>query len=176
MASAYIISLSDACSPALRLVLFVPGAEVMDQSTPMDVTDKDLTQRPQTSPTRHSPAPPLAPLEYLQNQRRGSITDPSLHAASPNLQNHNTVATSQSQSAQFRQQDLPHPGQAHSTSNQSDSHHKNAPLTTRPTSPYIFGDASVQPTESSNRRFLQTAAGERGNAGGSPYNDGDDIF
>lgn|ERR1700722_141370 len=29
----------------------------------------------------HSPIAPLAPLEYLQNQRRGSITDPSLHAA-----------------------------------------------------------------------------------------------
>ncbi|KAG7096957.1 hypothetical protein E1B28_004354 [Marasmius oreades] len=28
-----------------------------------------------------SPILPLAPLEYLQNQRRGSITDPSLHAA-----------------------------------------------------------------------------------------------
>src|ERR1700722_10483578 len=33
---------------------------------------------------RHSPVAPLAPLEYLQNQRRGSITDPSLHAAAPN--------------------------------------------------------------------------------------------
>ena len=31
--------------------------------------------------TRHSPVTPLAPLEFLQNQRRGSITDPSLHAA-----------------------------------------------------------------------------------------------
>jgi hypothetical protein len=28
-----------------------------------------------------SSVPPLAPLEYLQNQQRGSITDPSLHAA-----------------------------------------------------------------------------------------------
>ncbi|KAG5652436.1 hypothetical protein H0H81_005032 [Sphagnurus paluster] len=36
--------------------------------------NKDAQARP-------SP-PPLAPLHYLQNQRRGSITDPSLHAAS----------------------------------------------------------------------------------------------
>ncbi|KAF7332212.1 Transcription initiation factor [Mycena kentingensis (nom. inval.)] len=34
---------------------------------------------------RHSPVPPLAPLEFLQQQqhRRGSITDPSLHATTP---------------------------------------------------------------------------------------------
>ncbi|KAJ6485023.1 hypothetical protein C8R47DRAFT_1016829 [Mycena vitilis] len=31
-------------------------------------------------PSRHSPVAPLAPLEFLQNQRRGSITDPFLHA------------------------------------------------------------------------------------------------
>ncbi len=30
---------------------------------------------------RQSPIAPLAPLEFLQTQRRGSITDPSLHAA-----------------------------------------------------------------------------------------------
>ncbi|KAF5363699.1 hypothetical protein D9756_000622 [Leucocoprinus leucothites] len=37
-----------------------------------------------------SPMGPLAPLEYLQTQRRGSITDPQLHAApntSPHLRN-----------------------------------------------------------------------------------------
>lgn len=36
---------------------------------------------PSTTNSRHSPVAPLAPLEYLQNQRRGSITDPSLHVA-----------------------------------------------------------------------------------------------
>lgn len=34
-----------------------------------------------SSASRHSPVTPLAPLEFLQNHRRGSITDPSLHAA-----------------------------------------------------------------------------------------------
>ncbi|KAK7695810.1 hypothetical protein QCA50_000448 [Cerrena zonata] len=33
------------------------------------------------SVSRHSPVPPLPPLEFLQNHRRGSITDPSLHTA-----------------------------------------------------------------------------------------------
>ncbi len=76
---------------------------------------KDTARRYLDMPARHSPAPPLAPLEFLQNQRRGSITDPSLHAA--NL-NPSPTAPSQSQaqaagaspnsssstSAQFRQQ------------------------------------------------------------------------
>lgn len=146
----------------------VPGRRTHGPTEPMDVTDKD-GQRPQNSPTRHSPAPPLAPLEYLQNQRRGSITDPSLHAASPNLQNQSSTAANTQASIQFRQQDHPLPGQAHSASNHSDTYFKNAPLSSRPTSPYIFGDASVQPSESSNRRFSQNASGERGNAGGSNY-------
>jgi hypothetical protein len=39
------------------------------------------TASPSTTNSRHSPVTPLAPLEFLQNQRRGSITDPSLHVA-----------------------------------------------------------------------------------------------
>jgi hypothetical protein len=34
--------------------------------------------------SRHSPVISLPPLDYLQQHRRGSITDPSLHAASAN--------------------------------------------------------------------------------------------
>ncbi|KAI0092651.1 hypothetical protein BDY19DRAFT_903435 [Irpex rosettiformis] len=50
-----------------------------------------------TAPSRHSPVLPLAPLKYLQNQRRGSITDPSLHAASTsNLTSINTTALNSS--------------------------------------------------------------------------------
>ncbi|KAG1754042.1 uncharacterized protein EDB91DRAFT_1101304 [Suillus paluster] len=37
------------------------------------------------SVSRHSPVISLPPLDYLQQHRRGSITDPSLHAASANL-------------------------------------------------------------------------------------------
>ncbi|KAG6897446.1 hypothetical protein C0992_001446 [Termitomyces sp. T32_za158] len=43
----------------------------------MATTKSNGSKEPQP---RASP-PPLAPLQYLQNQRRGSITDPSLHAA-----------------------------------------------------------------------------------------------
>ena len=42
---------------------------------------QNKTGSPSTANSRHSPVTPLAPLEFLQNQRRGSITDPSLHAA-----------------------------------------------------------------------------------------------
>lgn len=146
----------------------------MDQSTPMDVTastekdsSRDSAQRPQESPPRHSPAPPLAPLEFLQNQRRGSITDPSLHAASPNPQNNSAVGLlhSSASSAQHRHQDFPHPGQSISSSDLQDSQSKNT-HTTRPVSPYIFGDASVVPSETPNnpsRRVSQKSSLERGN-------------
>ncbi|KAI0081801.1 hypothetical protein K474DRAFT_1703650 [Panus rudis PR-1116 ss-1] len=44
---------------------------------------QNKTPSPPAAASRHSPVTPLAPLEFLQNQRRGSITDPSLHAAGP---------------------------------------------------------------------------------------------
>lgn len=73
---------------------------------------------PQSS-GRLSPVVPLAPLEYLQNQRRGSITDPSLHAAKHTISNQ-----------LFRPQE-------HSAGSltQQDS-------LDRPSSPYVFGDAT----------------------------------
>ncbi|KAH7914351.1 hypothetical protein BJ138DRAFT_1170698 [Hygrophoropsis aurantiaca] len=40
------------------------------------------SQKESSSISKHSPPISLPPLEYLQQQRRGSITDPSLHAAS----------------------------------------------------------------------------------------------
>ncbi|KAI0759923.1 hypothetical protein BC629DRAFT_1584256 [Irpex lacteus] len=62
-----------------------------------------------TAPSRHSPVSPLAPLEFLQNQRRGSITDPSLHAASTsNLPSINTTALS-SGSSKLWNPELPPP-------------------------------------------------------------------
>ncbi|KZT24483.1 hypothetical protein NEOLEDRAFT_1179169 [Neolentinus lepideus HHB14362 ss-1] len=69
----------------------------------------------------------LAPLEYLQNQRRGSITDPSLHRASPHLQP-SVPPARQNSSA-----DPPSP----STKSRNNSKEP------RPTSPYTFGDVSV---------------------------------
>lgn len=65
---------------------------------PMDraenATSGSSQNKPATSSSesRQSPVTPLAPLEFLQNQRRGSITDPSLHAAGPSTLNHPSSA------------------------------------------------------------------------------------
>lgn len=91
-----------------------------------------------------SPVPPLAPLAYLQNQRRGSITDPSLHAA--------------------------HPGPKPSL---SQFHRPHAPVASsglyesytdpRPSSPYVFGDATAQSSESNLqiRKLLRSPSLDR---------------
>lgn len=95
------------------------------------MTDKGdesfVSSRRSVSPTNKtttrvsSPVLPLAPLEYLQNQRRGSITDPSLHAAPSN-----PVLK------QFRQSEI--------ASSSTDG---------RPVSPYVFGEASSHNSENS---------------------------
>ncbi|KAF8076392.1 hypothetical protein FPV67DRAFT_1471541 [Lyophyllum atratum] len=81
--------------------------------------------------SRQSP-PPLAPLQYLQNQRRGSITDPSLHTAS-NMKLNTSFRSPAEQ-----------PGSASSGSS-SANHERSSklPMTdARPSSPYVFGDAT----------------------------------
>lgn len=96
---------------------------------------KNIPQRSSSSPpnrdtaARVSSPGPLAPLEYLQNQRRGSITDPSLHAASINSQ----LLRHQHQNA---------------SSVSHDSANKN-PADPRPTSPYVFGNATSHIAENS---------------------------
>ncbi|KAJ7904518.1 hypothetical protein B0H14DRAFT_2663205 [Mycena olivaceomarginata] len=79
---------------------------------------------------RHSPVAPLAPLEFLQNlnQRRGSITDPSLHAATPR----------QTVNSQFFRQD------------------KSNVQEPRPVSPYVFGSASHAESNTHLRKLLRT--------------------
>jgi hypothetical protein len=58
----------------------------MTTSTAGSVDKSQIPQKVPNSPLlAHSSVPPLAPLEYLQNQRKGSITDPSLHAAGSNI-------------------------------------------------------------------------------------------
>ncbi|KAL4259232.1 BHLH domain-containing protein [Pleurotus pulmonarius] len=57
------------------------------------MTELSSLPRPPSGPAHHDRASnkeqSLVPLELLQNQRRGSITDPSLHAASPpNFRHH----------------------------------------------------------------------------------------
>lgn len=79
---------------------------------------------------RHSPVAPLAPLEFLQNlnQRRGSITDPSLHAATPR----------QTVNSQFFRQD------------------KSNVQEPRPVSPYVFGSATHAESNTHLRKLLRT--------------------
>jgi hypothetical protein len=72
-------------------------------ASPSDISTAipNNSSKPPSPPFPHSSSvPPLAPLEYLQNQRRGSITDPSLHAASSNT--HTNPATTNHHNA-------PHP-------------------------------------------------------------------
>ncbi|KIM46184.1 hypothetical protein M413DRAFT_441255 [Hebeloma cylindrosporum] len=80
---------------------------------------------------RHSPVASLASLEFLQTQRRGSITDPSLHKI------HNSYR---------------HHPEGDSANNKYMSDH-------RPTSPYVFGDATVEPS-SHLRKLLHSPSAE----------------
>ena len=113
----------------------------MDQ-TPIDVSspehEQSLNDRPMSlSPRRHSPALPLVPLEFLQSQRRGSLTDPSLHVSPSPSGNGNSASTS------FRQPDLL---SSQKILKHPDHHLRKIPppLTTRPDTPYRFGEASSQ--------------------------------
>ncbi|KAM5532308.1 hypothetical protein V8D89_005999 [Ganoderma adspersum] len=109
--------------------------------------------------SRQTSITPLAPLEFLQNQRRGSITDPSLHAG-PNPPTFPAGPTASSSiSSPFRRPDSPatsFPSSAPRESRRSFSQ-------SRPLSPYKFGDASPQPNESPNanlRRLLRSPSAE----------------
>jgi len=52
---------------------------------------------------QHSSAPPLAPLEYLRNQPRGSITDPSPHAAGTPTSTDRKLHAENAQTASFEE-------------------------------------------------------------------------
>ncbi|KAJ6613442.1 hypothetical protein B0H10DRAFT_1805561 [Mycena sp. CBHHK59/15] len=86
----------------------------------------------QKDPSRHSPVAPLAPLEFLQNQRRGSITDPSLHAT-----------PKQNINSQFFRQ-----------------HDKNSLSEPRPSSPYVFGSATHAADNAQLRKLLRSPSPE----------------
>ncbi len=89
--------------------------------------------------SKHSPVTSLASLEYLQAHRRGSITDPSLHAAH--------LSSGVKLGSTYR-----HP---HDLSlSASSSGHSSLPLDPiqdlpdpRPTSPFVFGNATPRVTE-----------------------------
>jgi hypothetical protein len=102
---------------------------------------------------RHSPVAPLAPLEYLQNQRRGSITDPSLHAT-PNSHPHSSRSNQNSSPTQ----PLRHHISSALNSTSHDPNNKNPSSESRPASPYIFGDATAH---SIHRQLTRTPSDER---------------
>lgn len=85
----------------------------------------------QKDPSRHSPVNPLAPLEFLQSQRRGSITDPSLHAT-----------PKQNINSQFFRPSAPH-----------DKNNLSEP---RPSSPYVFGSATHAADNAQLRKLLRS--------------------
>lgn len=114
--------------------------------------------------SRHSPVTPLAPLEFLQNQRRGSITDPSLHAG-PSLPTHlANGAPLNNLRPSFRR-----PSFSSSPSFGSSTLYHDAsrppPVSQRASSPFRFGDASMPPPESSRaspRRPLRSSSADAG--------------
>ncbi|THV08554.1 hypothetical protein K435DRAFT_15515 [Dendrothele bispora CBS 962.96] len=110
------------------------------------------TQREPSPPSQRSIVP-LAPLEYLQTQRRGSITDPSLHAAK--------------QSSNFRVASEPSALSSSSASTPQDP--RDEP---RPSSAYVFGDATPHADSPGLRKILRSPSAEhdgiRGNTVDSP--------
>jgi len=85
---------------------------------------------------RHSPVASLASLEFLQNQRRGSITDPSLHKINNTYRHH--------------------------PDSHQDAASKKYMSDPRPTSPYVFGDATAHSVEPSShlRKLLHSPSSE----------------
>lgn len=105
-----------------------------------------------------NPVTPLAPLEFLQNHRRGSITDPSLHAG-PTPPSFPGGPSASGISSPFRRPDSP------ATSFPSSAGHepRRSFSQTRPLSPYKFGEASAQPGESPSahlRRVLRSPSAD----------------
>ncbi|KAJ7179132.1 hypothetical protein C8R46DRAFT_1072592 [Mycena filopes] len=98
----------------------------------------------------------LAPLEFLQNQRRGSITDPSLHALHAG---HPAPRQNMNINSQFFRQDKSN-------------------LSERPASPYVFGSATHTADNTHLRKLLRTPSPDHGNSHSStsripadPYRD-----
>ncbi|KAH9938631.1 uncharacterized protein B0H18DRAFT_1205829 [Fomitopsis serialis] len=149
---------------AVRPVRYVPisesdrrilGAPRTAASASSTISSGTASQPPSAPPPalgpRHSPVTPLAPLEFLQNQRRGSITDPSLHAR-PSLPAHLANGTPLNNlRPPFRRPSFPSsPSFGPSTLYHDASRPPPGPH--RASSPFRFGDASMPPPESSKTR------------------------
>ncbi|KAI0722944.1 hypothetical protein C8Q76DRAFT_379522 [Earliella scabrosa] len=116
------------------------------------------TSSPSLTP-RQTSVTPLAPLEFLQNQRRGSITDPSLHAGPHPPTFPGGPPGPSGITSPFRRPESPATSYPSSASHES----RRSFSQSRPLSPYKFGDASAQPGESPNahlRRVLRSPSAE----------------
>lgn len=146
-----LFSLSCSSLPAMMSTNIDAGQKIV--SSPHHSTKQSTTNgSSQKESLSRTPIAPLAPLEYLQNQRRGSITDPSLHAAT------NSVGAKQNHTSQgFRQSE---PGPGASTASQ-----QNNASDPRPASPYVFGEASSRSSEGKGqiRNLLHSPSTEPSN-------------
>ncbi|PPR06958.1 hypothetical protein CVT26_004278 [Gymnopilus dilepis] len=115
----------------VRMISMTEEARKKLEWTPSHRSSPMSTVHPRDTPSRHSPVASLASLEFLQNQRRGSITDPSLHAAPVHQ---------------------PSPSSPHSSS-------RPYLPDPRPSSPFVFGDATVE-SSSHLRKLLHSPAPE----------------
>lgn len=134
----------------------------MSASGPLTASTKPSftgTYGPSHKDTARLSPPPLAPLLYLQTHRRGSITDPSLHAAPMN--------SSITLNTNYRQ--LPFDQLGSASSGPSSAHHDSSPRNhlsdPRPASPYVFGDATPHVADNSPqiRNLLRSPSVERQN-------------
>lgn len=146
-------SSSSSCSALLTTLLAMPDPlDISQPSSPVKNNVSSHNGTSQKDSARHSPVAPLAPLEYLQNQRRGSITDPSLHAASTH--------SSSKLNTSYRQQPEPHSASPGTSSAHHESSSKTHQSDPRPASPYVFGDATVHPADSI-RKLLHSPSSEQ---------------
>ena len=114
-----------------------PSSRTQSRYSP---SSSPTTMSTRDSSSKHSPVTALASLEYLQTQRRGSITDPFLHAAH--------IVPTPKQPSSLRP---PHEPSSSSSSALS-SLHMDSTLdrelpAPRPMSPYTFGNATPRPNE-----------------------------
>lgn len=131
---------------------------------PFQSPPKQLSYSPLQRDSRPTKSPALASLEWLQTQRRGSITDPSLHAAP-------TAGGSMKLNTAFRQQpeqpssagSVPSPGY-------HESSFKPPMPDPRPASPYVFGDATPQPSDHGShiRKLLRSPSTDQNGLHVSP--------
>ncbi|KAI6047181.1 hypothetical protein EDC04DRAFT_2556550 [Pisolithus marmoratus] len=105
----------------------------------------------QKDSSRHSPGISLPPLDYLQQQRRGSVTDPSLHAAS----------TGPSALRHLDGINILQP--YHLVVPRHSPNHSTGP---RPAANYVFGDGSLsnsssEPSNKQMRKILRSPSPDR---------------